>query len=128
MHPLHVLDSRVQNAVGLLETKGPHVVTQAIWAVDVAREAIRRVLRQSGERERLGLLVRQAHNLAHSRAGRQILRQHGIEVLDAVPIDDICVGATVHERQLRAIERAMAVRASSASTSPKRAHRQGWPL
>jgi hypothetical protein len=110
MHPLHAPDSRVQNAVGLLETKSPHVVTQAIWAVDVAREAIRRVLRQPGESERLGLLVRQVHNLARSRAGRQILRQHGIEVLDAVPIDDIRVGAPVHEPQLRAIERTMAVR------------------
>jgi hypothetical protein len=68
MHPLHVLDSRVQNAVGLLETKGLHVVTQAIWAVDVAREAIRRVLRQSDESERLGTMIRQVHN---SRAAAQ---------------------------------------------------------
>lgn len=113
MHPLHVLESRVQNAVGLLETKGPHVVTQAIWAVDVAREAIRRVLRQPGERERLGSLIRQVHKLAHSRAGRQVLHQHGIEVLDAVPVDEIRVAAPVHEPQLRAIERAMAGRVAA---------------
>lgn len=113
MHPLHVLDSRVQNAVGLLETKGPHVVTQAIWAVDVAREAMRRVLRQQpGERERLGRLIRQVHQLARSRAGRQVLRQHGIEVLDAVPIEEIRVAAPVHEPQLRAIEREMGARAA----------------
>jgi hypothetical protein len=110
MHPLHVLESRVHNAVGLLETKGPHVVTQAIWAVDVAREAIRRVLRQPGEGERLGVLIRQVHRLARSRAGRQILRQHGIEVLDALPIEEIRTVAPVHEPQLRAIERAMGVR------------------
>lgn len=114
MHPLHVLDSRVQNAVGLLETKGPHVVTQAIWAVDVAREAIRRVLRQPDESQRLGTLIRQVHNLARSRAGRQLLRQHGIEVLDAVPIEEIRVAAPAHEPQLRAIERAMAVRVAGA--------------
>lgn len=106
MHPLHVLDSRVQNAVGLLETKGPHVVTQAIWAVDVAREAVRRVLQQPGESKRLGAMIRQVHNLARSRAGRQILREHGIEVLDAVPIEEIRATASVHEPQLRAIEHA----------------------
>jgi hypothetical protein len=117
MHPLHVLDSRVQNAVGLLESKGPHVVTQAIWAVDVARAAIRRVLRQPGESERLGTLIRQVHNLARSRAGRQVLRQHGIEVLDAVPIEEIRVAAQVHDPQLRAIERAVAVRVAAASNA-----------
>jgi hypothetical protein len=111
MHPLHVLESRVQNAVGLLESKGPHVVTQAIWAVDVARAAIRRVLRQPAENERLGMLIRQVHNLARSRAGRQVLHQHGIEVLDAVPVEEVRGAAPEHEPQLRAIERAMAARA-----------------
>jgi hypothetical protein len=115
MHPLHVLESRVQNAVGLLETKGPHVVTQAIWAVDVAREAIRRVLRQFGEGERLGRLIRQVHKLARSRAGRQVFHQHGIEVLDAVPIEEIRVAAAVRETQLRAIERAMADRVAASN-------------
>jgi hypothetical protein len=112
MHPLHVLDSRVQNAVGLLETKGPHVVTQAVWAVDVAREAFRRVLQQPHEGKRLGAMTRQVHNLARSRAGRQILREHGIEVLDAVPIEEIRAVAPVREPQLRAIERAMVARAA----------------
>ena len=116
MHPLHVLDSRVQNAVGLLETKGLHVVTQAIWAVDVAREAIRRVLQQPGESKRLGAMIRQVHKLARSRAGRQILREHGIEVLDAVPIEEIRAAASVHEPQLRAIEHALAVRAAGSAS------------
>jgi hypothetical protein len=112
MHPLHVLDSRVQNAVGLLEIKGPHVVTQAIWAVDVAREAIRRVLGQPDASAYVGQLTRQVHNLARSRAGRQVLHQHGIEVLDAVPIEAIRAAAPIHEPQLRSIERAMAWRAT----------------
>ncbi|MEO8299806.1 MAG: hypothetical protein ABI574_18580 [Burkholderiales bacterium] len=114
MHPLHVLDARVQNAAGLLESKGLHVVTQAIWAVDVAREAMRRVLHQPGQTQRLGAMLRQVHTLARSRAGRQVLREHGIEVLDAVPIGEIRAAAPVHEPQLRAIERTMALRATSA--------------
>ncbi len=115
MHPLHVLDSRVQNAVGLLASKGLHVVTQAIWAVDVAREAIRRVLQQPGEDERLGAMIRQVHGLARSRAGRQVLREHGIEVLDAIPVGEIRASAPVHEPQVRAVERAMAGRAANAA-------------
>lgn len=114
MHPLHVLESRVQNAVGLLQAKGPHVVTQAIWAVDVAREAIRRVLRQPGESDRLGAMLGQLHKLARARAGRQILREHGIEVLDAVPIEEIVAEAPGHGRRVRAIERTMALRANGA--------------
>jgi hypothetical protein len=34
--------------------------------------------------------------------------------LDAVPVDDIRAAAPVHERQLRVIERAMAVRVAAA--------------
>jgi hypothetical protein len=55
------------------------------------------------------------HNLARSRAGRHILAQHGVEVLDAVPVDDVRAAAPVHERQLRVIERAMAVRETKVS-------------
>jgi hypothetical protein len=89
MHPLHVLDSCVQNAVGLLETEGPQVVTQAMWSVDVARVAIRRVLQQPDERERLGILIRQVHKFAHSRAGWQMLGEHGSEVLASVPVQQV---------------------------------------
>lgn len=88
------------------------MVTQAIWAVDVAREASRRVSQQPDEGKRLGAMIRQVHNPARSRAGRQILREHGIEVLDALPIEEIRAVAPVHEPQLRAIERAMVARAA----------------
>jgi hypothetical protein len=118
MHPLHVLDSRVQNAAGLLDSKGPHVVTQAIWAVDVAREAMRRVLKESSSQKqpsgRLGAMLSQVHALARSRAGRQVLREHGIEVLDAVPTQEIRSTAPIHEPQLLAIERSAALRAAAA--------------
>ena len=118
MHPLHVLDSRVQNAVGLLDTKGPHVVTQAAWAVDVAREAMLRVLRDPAESERLGMMVHQVHDLARSRAGRRILQEHGVEVLDAVPFGEIRKRAPVHELQLQAIERTMSRRIPSQRPDP----------
>lgn len=108
MHPLHVLDSRVQNAAGLLGEKGPHVLTQARWAIQVARAAILRVLGHTGEEERLGAMVQQVYALARSRAGKQLMREHGIETLQAVPIDEIRAKAPQHERQLLAVEQAIA--------------------
>lgn len=115
MHPLHVLDSRVQNAVGLLGDKGPHVLTQAGWAIEVGRAAILRVLEHPDEDTRLGAMLRQVHGLARSRAGRQLQREHGIEALDAVPIADIRLKAPQHEPQLRAIERMAAKRRADES-------------
>jgi len=110
MHPLHVLDSRVQNAVGLLDDKGPHVLTQAEWAVQVARAAILRVLHHPGEDERLGALIQWVYKLAQSRAGRQLMREHGIETLQAVPVEELRAKTPQHERQLLAVERAIASR------------------
>ena len=40
LHPLDVLASRVNNAAGLLDEKGEHVLTQARWAIAVARHAL----------------------------------------------------------------------------------------
>ncbi len=110
MHPLHVLDSRVQNAVGLLVDKGPHVLTQAAWAIQVARAAILRVLRSPGEGDRLGAMVQQVYRLARSRAGRQLMREHGIETLQAVPVAELRAQAPQLERQLLAVDRAIAFR------------------
>jgi len=88
MHPLDVLESRVQNAAGLLAEKGPHVLTQARWAVQVARAAVLRVARsrEPGD-ERVGQLIQDVYQLAHSRPGRQLLKDHGIEVLDAIDVE-----------------------------------------
>ncbi len=111
MHPLHVLDSRIQNAVGLLDDKGPHVLTQAVWAIEVARAAILRVLTQPGQDERVGAMIQQVYRLARSRAGRQLMREHGIEALSAIPAAQIRAHSSAHERQLAAVERTIRERA-----------------
>ena len=87
LHPLDVLTSRINNAAGLLRQKGEHVITQAAWAVDVMREALLRLAADGESREggRVGVMIREVYGLAHSSAGRTVRRQHGIEVMDAVP-------------------------------------------
>ena len=111
MHPLHVLDSRVQNAVGLLGDKGPHVLTQVVRAIEVARASILRVLTQPGQDEHVGAMVQQVYRLARSRAGRQLMREHRIEVLLGIPSAQIRAHSSVHERQLAAVERSIRDRA-----------------
>lgn len=101
MHPLDVLESRAHNAVGLVEEKGLHVITQLGWAVDVAREAMKRVAQADdpGE-ERLGQMIQDVYSLAASAVGRRALGDHGIELLDAIPFDVIEKHRPEHGLQL----------------------------
>jgi hypothetical protein len=107
MHPLDVLESRVHNAAGLLQDKGPHVLTQARWAIAVARAAMLKVARadQPGE-ERIGQLIQRVFKLARSRAGRQLLKDHGIDVLDAIAIEELRRAVPEQQEQLSRIEAA----------------------
>ncbi|HEX6707824.1 MAG TPA: hypothetical protein VF169_23975 [Albitalea sp.] len=105
MHPLDVLESRVHNAAGLLREKGSHVLTQAVWAIEVARTAILKVARASdpGE-ERIGQMIQEVFRLADSQAGRRVLRDHGIEVLDAIDVDGLARAAPSVREQLLRVE------------------------
>ena len=79
MHPLDLLESRVHNAAGLLEDKGPHVLTQAKWAIKVAKAAVLKMAKDAAlskqaqaPGQRLGAALKAIHGLAHSRAGRTL--------------------------------------------------------
>ena len=124
MDPLDVLDSRVQNAAGLLTEKGPHVLTQAGWAIEVARAALLKLARAGDAQDsRLGRKMQAVYTLAHSRAGRTLLREHGIEVLKAVDIRALRKLAPGHGQQLDKVEEALRKRAAEASRP--RASREG---
>jgi hypothetical protein len=113
MHPLDLLESRVHNAVGLLEDKGPHVLTQARWAIKVAKAAVLKMAKDAALSQhaqipgkRLGAAIKAIYGLAHSRAGRTLQAQHGIEVLDAIDIEALAKLAPAHARQLDAVAQA----------------------
>lgn len=105
MDPLDLLDSRVQNAAGLLEDKGPHVLTQVRWAIEVVK-AILLKLAGAGEpaEGRLGRKLQTVLTLSESRAGRKLLVEHDIDVLDAVATTAIRQLAPQHDQQLDRIE------------------------
>lgn len=86
MAPLDVLESRAHNTIGLMEDKGPHVLTQLRWALDVGRIALDRLAGAREERAEhgLGQALRRLHGLAISRVGRELIVRHDIELLDIV--------------------------------------------
>lgn len=110
MDPFDVLESRAQNAVGLFNEKGPHVLTQAAWAIEVVREALRRTATHSGSKDRLGKKIHRIFTLARSQVGRRLLTEHQIELLDAVDLDALRAASPSHEKQLDAVEKAKADR------------------
>lgn len=85
LHPLDLLASRVNNAAGLLDAKGRHVLTQVRWAIKVMQEALLGAA-ALGEPVRLGAMVQEVHRLAKAAAGCALFKLHDIEVFDAVPI------------------------------------------
>ncbi len=112
MEPFDVLESRAHNAVGLADVKGPHVLTQAAWAVQVAREALLRIAAAPGSAtDRLGNKIQCVYTLARSQMGRRLLVEHGIELLDAVDVHALESASPSHEKQLRAVGKARAARA-----------------
>jgi len=112
MDPFDVLESRAHNAVGLLDDKGPHVLTQARWAIAVARQALLRLAQDAGSQGRLGSQLQRIHALARSQVGRRLLRERGIELLDAIDLDALRTLAPAQALQLEAVERARNARSA----------------
>lgn len=104
MDPFDILESRVQNAVGLLQEKGPHVLTQAAWGIKVAKAALLKLAGHAEEGARLGKKIQAIYQLANSQPGKRLLKEHGIEVLDAVDIHALRSLAPSHARQLDKVE------------------------
>ena len=114
MDPFDVLESRVQNAVGLFEDKGPHVLTQATWAIQVAKAVLLRLANHPDEGPRLGRRIQGIYQLANSQPGKRLLKAHEIEVLVAVDVAELRNLAPSHARQLDKVEALLAERAAQA--------------
>ncbi len=117
MDPFDVLESRAQNAVGLLDEKGPHVLTQAAWAIEVARVALLRTAAGPGAKKRLGNTIQRIYTLARSQVGRRLFAERGIELLDAVDLEALRAASPSHAEQLQRVENAKAERLRKRSAS-----------
>lgn len=118
MDPFDVLESRVQNAVGLIDDKGPHVLTQARWAIQVASAALERLANDPASQDRIDSRIQGIYKLAHSQVGRRLLRDHRIEILDAINTDFLNQRAPQLHQQLDAAEQARDKRRSKKLSKP----------
>ncbi len=96
IHPIDVLDSRIQNLHALPEKRNRAGIAQAQLAIDVARASIRREIATEGERAGLKLLERVADIAAETAAVRVFLL-YGVDPLAAVPLEDFRTTAALHK-------------------------------
>jgi hypothetical protein len=98
MHPIDVLDSRIQNLHLLPEKRNPLGIAQARLSVDVARVFIRREITSRGERRALKLLERVV-DIAQDVAAVRVFLLYAIDPLHAVPLDDFRTTSALHRRR-----------------------------
>ena len=104
LHPLDVLASRIHNAADLVAAKGPHVVTQARWGIEVARAALTNLLNSAeAGGERPGALVQEICRLALSQSGRKVFKEHGVETAAAIPFKLMSAQSPARARQAQTI-------------------------
>lgn len=109
MHPIDVLDSRIQNLHLLPGKRNKMGVAQARLSVDVARAFIRREIAARDERAGLRLLERIV-DIARDIAATHVFLLYGIDPLEAAPLDDFKETAALHKRRWPQIVREIATR------------------
>ena len=96
IHPIDVLDSRIQNLHLLPEKRTDVGIAQAHLALDVARAFIRRAVAAQGERAGLKLLERIA-DIAGDIAAVRVFLLYGIDPLEAVPLEEFRTTSALHK-------------------------------
>jgi hypothetical protein len=96
IHPIDVLDSRIQNLHALPEKRTQAGIAQARLAVGVARAFLHQEVSTRGERVGLKLLERIA-DIASDIAAVRVFVLYGIEPLDAVPLEDFRMSSALHK-------------------------------
>ena len=98
MHPIDVLDSRIQNLALIPSKRTQAGVSQARLAIDVARAFIKAEIDERGERKALPLLERIAEFSGAAGALRVFLR-YDIDPLLAVPLEDFRTTTALHTQR-----------------------------
>ncbi|HTW23619.1 MAG TPA: hypothetical protein VMD78_08470 [Candidatus Baltobacteraceae bacterium] len=96
IHPVDVLDSRIQNLHLLPEKRNDAGVAQARLALGVARAFIAGEVATRGERVGLKLLERVAE-IASDIAAVRIFLLYGIDPLEAIPLDQFRTTTALHK-------------------------------
>ena len=90
MHPMDVLQGRLENVYGLVDKQDEHGIAQLQLAVTMVREFLRDLTSQEAERQGIGERpvslrhVSRIEHLALSDAGRKVAKRHNVHVADAI--------------------------------------------
>jgi len=96
MHPIDVLDSRIQNLHALPEKRTDAGIAQARLALGVAHAFIRQQVATQGERAGLKLLERVV-DIAGDIAAVRVFLLYGIDPLQSVPLEDFRTTSALHK-------------------------------
>jgi hypothetical protein len=96
IHPIDVLDSRIQNLHLLPEKRTDAGIAQARLSVDVVRAFIRQEVATRDERAGLKLLERVA-DIAGDMAAVRVFLLFGVDPLNGVPLDDFRTTSALHK-------------------------------
>lgn len=96
IHPVDVLDSRIQNLHALPEKRNEAGIGQAQLAVDTARKYMRKEIAMRDERAGLKLLERIVE-IAHDIAAVKVFLLYGIDPLKAIPLDEFRTTSALHK-------------------------------
>jgi hypothetical protein len=107
IHPIDLLDSRIQNLHLLPEKRTRAGIAQASLAVDVGRAFIRELIGRRGERAGLKLLERVVA-IAEDIAALRVFLLHGIDPLLAVPIESFRTTPKLHKQRWPQIQAELA--------------------
>ena len=98
IHPIDVLDSRIQNLHLLPEKRTDAGIAQASLAVDVARAFIQQEIATRNERAGLKLLERVVE-IASDIAAVRVFLLFGIDPLEAIPLEDFRTTPALHKER-----------------------------
>lgn len=88
LHPLDVLESRLQNLAVLPSKRNPHGIAQAHLAVEIAGCHLDQLLREGPARRLLDAIER-VFQIASRKSLQDVFNDHGMDVLGAVPADRV---------------------------------------
>jgi hypothetical protein len=110
MHPLHVMESRVHNCVGLPGYRTDHALKQLRASVVCAREFIRDMLGSDRARVALKLNERIFAFCLDDRDGREVHSKFGVDPFEAVVADDDHLPARFRETRYPQMQRELGAR------------------
>jgi hypothetical protein len=111
LHPLDVLDSRMQNLARLPQKRTVQGIAQAHLAIEVARAHVEDILRSEGATTRFNHAINRLAQIAQDRDLQETFIRYGLDVLGCVPVSEVPPGVFHAKRWPQILKETARVRA-----------------